>query len=366
MKKRSIALALATLMITGLIGCSNKNEGGETSDTTTEKVELKVGMVTDSGTIDDKSFNQGTWEGVLEAESELGVDVNYLKPAGEIEAEYLKEIGNLYDNGYKFIITPGYKFESAIYSAQETYEDAKFVIIDGSPKDATGNAVVAENTVSIFYAEHESGFMAGVATALELKEGELGFIGGMEIPAVQKYNWGFQQGVKYANENLGTNMVIKAENVVYEGTFNNVAGGQQLAATMYGRGVKAIFTAAGGVGVGAINEAKSRATDGEEVWVVGVDVDQYADGKYDGDKSIILTSAMKKIGQSAYDMIKAEIDGEFPGAKTLTFDAKNDGVGIPSENPNLTKETTDKVAEIFEKVKSGEITVSDEQGDLIK
>ena len=226
----------------------------------------------------------------------------------------------------------------------------------------------ADNTVSIMFAEHESGFLAGVATALELQDGELGFIGGLEIPAVQRFNWGFQQGVAYANENLGTKMSIKEENVKYANSFADIPAGKQLAATMYDRGVKAIFCAAGGTGLGAINEAKERVSNGNEVWVVGVDVDQYADGIYDeaNNKSVVLTSAMKKIDTATFDVIKAELDGEFPGGEQLTFDAKNDGVGIPAENPNLSKETTDKVAEVFEKVKSGEIVVSGEQGDLIK
>ena len=96
---------------------------------------MKVGMVTDSGTIDDKSFNQGTWEGIIEAEENLGIEKNYLKPSGETEADYLTEIQNLYDSGYKFIVGPGFKLETAIYKAQEKYEDAKFVLIDGEPND---------------------------------------------------------------------------------------------------------------------------------------------------------------------------------------------------------------------------------------
>ena len=91
-------------------------------------------MVTDSGTIDDKSFNQGTWEGILKAEKDLGVTTQYLKPAGETEPDYIKEITNLYDAGNRVIVAPGYKFETAIYKAQDKYKDSKFVIIDGSPK----------------------------------------------------------------------------------------------------------------------------------------------------------------------------------------------------------------------------------------
>jgi basic membrane protein A len=159
---------------------------------------------------------------------------------------------------------------------------------------------------------------------------------------------------------------MSPENVLYQGTFSDVAAGQQIAASMYDRGVKAVFAAAGGVGVGVINEAKTRAAAGNEVWVVGVDVDQYADGIYDGEKSIILTSAVKRIDHAAFDMIKAELEGNFPGGETLVFDAANEGVGIPEKNPNL-REDVQKIAdEIFAKLQSGEITVSGEQGDLIK
>ena len=362
MKKKALTIVLSALMLTGLVGCGNAKKSSE--------AKLKVGMVTNSGTIDDKSFNQGTWEGILKAKDELGIESNYLRPSGTTEADYMKEIGNLYDTGYKFIIAPGFKFETAIFNAQDKYSDAKFVIIDGSPNNGkSGDARVEKigsNSVSIYFAEEEAGFIAGVAAALELKEGELGYIGGMEIPSVQKFNWGFQQGVNYANDNLGTKMNIKPENVVYQGTFEDVAAGQQLAATMYDNGVKAIFVAAGNVGIGVINEAKARVTSGKEAWVIGADVDQYEDGKYTGDKSVILTSAMKKLNTAAFDMIKAELDGSFKGGESLMFNAKNDGIGLPENNPNLSNETTTKVKEVYNKIKNGEIEVKLEQGDLIK
>lgn len=368
MKKRKSGLVLSLLLAasTILAACGSNGDQGANGNGEEKSADLRVGMVTDAGTIDDKSFNQGTWEGIKKAEDELGVTTKYLKPAGTTEAEYLKEIGNLYDAEYKFIVAPGFKFETAIFQAQDRYEDAKFVILDGNPHSGDFKPVVKDNTVAVFFAEHESGFLAGVAAALEMKEGEAGFIGGMEIPAVQKFNWGFQQGLKYANENLDTNVSIKAENVIYQGSFDNTAAGGQIAAQMYDRGVKVIFTAAGGVGVGAINEAKTRAKGGEEVWIVGVDVDQYQDGIYEGDKSVILTSAMKKLDQVAFDMIQQELDGKFPGGETLTFDAKNDGIGLPEENPNLSDDTVGKLKEVYEKIKSDEIKVSGEQGDLLK
>ena len=208
--------------------------------------------------------------------------------------------------------------------------------------------------------------MAGVATALELKEGDLGFIGGMEIPSVQKFNWGFQQGVAFANEKLGTKMSLQEKNVIYQGSFDDSAAGGQIAAQMYDNGVKAIFCAAGGVGVGAIQEAKNRTASGKEAWIIGVDVDQYDDGIYEGDKSVILTSAIKRIDHASYDMIKKELDGSFPGGQTLRYDVTNDGVGLPDKNPNLSEETITEVNKVFEQLKNGEITVSAEQGDLIK
>ena len=365
MKKKFLALLLSGVMATlSLAGCSNAGGGS------VPKSDLKVGMVTDAGTIDDKSFNQGTWEGIVRAEKELGIDKNYLKPAGTTEAEYLKEIANLYDTGYKFIVTPGFKFETAIFQAQDKYKDAQFVILDGAPQDGNYNYNVAENTVAIYFAEHQAGFLAGIATAVELKEGALGYIGGMEIPAVQKFNWGFQQAIAYANANLGTNVTIDKSNVIYQGSFDNVPAGQQLAAGMFDKGVKAIFCAAGGVGVGAIKEAVERSAKGEEAWIIGVDSDQYADGFYDDakTKSVILTSAVKCIDNATFDLIKAQLEGKFPGGQTLTFDISNDGVGIPAENTNLSEATMKTVADIAQQLKDGKITIADNNNDgsLIK
>jgi basic membrane protein A len=380
MKKKFLALVLCGMMATlSLAGCgsSTPNTGtqtptttetpGETGNETPATSDLKVGMVTDAGTIDDKSFNQGTWEGILKAETAFGVDKNYLQPAGTTEADYLTEIGNLYDAGYKFIVTPGFKFETAIFKAQERYQDAKFVLIDGAPLSEAGEYVVADNTVAIYFAEHEAGFLAGVAAALEQQDGDMGFIGGMEIPAVQKFNWGFQQGVSYANETLGTSITMQESNIVYQGSFDNVPAGQQLAAQMYDRGVKTIFCAAGGVGAGAITEAVERAKKGEEVWIVGVDIDQYADGIYDDTNSIVLTSAMKKVDAASFDMIAHELEGTFPGGQTIVIDAKIDGVGIPTENPNLSEATVAKVNELLDLIKSGALVVADtNDGSLIK
>lgn len=365
MKKRLLSLlAVSAITLTLFAGCGKSSSTGDATGT---DAKVKVGMVTDSGTIDDKSFNQGTWEGLGKAQKDFNLETpKYLKPSGETKSDYLKEIGNLYDAGYRLIATPGYKFETAIYEAQDKYKDAKFVIIDGTPNDgAEGASVskVADNTVSILFAEQQAGFVAGVATSVELKEGGLGFIGGMKIPSVQKFNWGFQQGVAYANANLGTKMTLDKDNVVYQGTFNDVAAGTQLANAMYDRGVKAIFCAAGSVGNGVITAAKTQVDSGKNVWMIGVDRDQYDDGVYADGKSVVLTSAIKKVDSASYNMVKDALDGKFPGGQTLIFDINEDAVGIPTENPNLSADTMKVVNDIYAKLKDGSITVKDNNDD---
>ena len=365
MKKKLLSLLMASTIGLGLLtGCGSTNSDSAAGS-------AKIGMVTDSGTIDDKSFNQGSWEGIQRSKDELGTDIKYLKPDGTTIADYSTKIKDLYDGGYKFIVTPGFKFEGAIFEAQDKYKDAKFVLIDGVPNNGKSGdenvSKIGENTVAVSYAEHEAGFMAGVAAALELKEGDLGFLGGMEASAVQKFNWGFQQGVAYANETFGTKMTIKEENVQYQGSFDSPEAGQQIAATMFDRGVKAVFAAAGGTGTGAITEAKARQTKGENVWVIGVDSDQYDEGIYADGKSAILTSAMKKIDQTTYSLIKDLVEkNEFPGGQQLVLTASEDCVGLPEKNPNLSADTTAKCDEVFAKIKSGEIKVSSAKGNLIK
>ncbi len=364
--KKFVSLAMASILATSVLaGCGSSEptttgtEGG--TDTATEGEgsgeALKVAMTTDSGTIDDKSFNQGTWEGILKYEEENAgaIETHYVKPAGEAEADYLAAYADLVDSGYEVIFSPGFKFETAVYKAQELYPDVKFVILDGYPHSGDYAETIGTNTESIFFAEHESGFYAGIAAALESKTGKVGFIGGMEIPAVQKFGWGYTAGVAYANKTYGTNAQVT--NYVYQGTFNDVAAGQTLAGAFYNDGVDVVFHAAGGVGVGVINEGKTRRSAGEDVWVIGVDVDQYNEGIMEDGTSVVLTSAKKELGNAAYETIDDIVNGEFKGGQKVVLDSSNGGVGLPAENPNLSEDTVAKYNETFAKVASGEIVV---------
>ncbi|SHJ16035.1 nucleoside-binding protein [Clostridium cavendishii DSM 21758] len=361
---RRIFIATITSVAIAVNLFTNYSNTAKAQPTNGEKI--KVGMVTDTGTIYDKSFNQSTWEGIQRAAKEFNLDSTYLKPREATEEQFTLQINNLIDSGYNLIVTPGIRFATSVFKEQEKNKNIKFIIVNATPKSESGKENVASNTVSILFAEQEAGFLAAIATSLQLKEGDIGFIGGLEIPAIQRYNWGFQQGIKYANDNLGTKMELKPENITYEGAFNNVDLGQKLAAEMYNRGVKVIFAAAGESGLGAMNEAKKRAFSGKEAWVVGSDIDQYDFGKYLGNKSIVLTSAIRNISNATYDAIKDAIQGNFQGGKTLMYSIKNDGVGIPKENPNLSADTIKKVNEIYAKIKSGEIKISPEKNGSIK
>ena len=331
---------LAVMATLALTGCGNvtKNQNEDV---------IKIGMVTDAGSIEDKSFNQGTWEGIQKyANEHENVEIQYVQPEGESTQDYLLAIDNLVLSGNELIITPGFAFEEAIGLAQYEYPETSFLLIDGTPL-YKGDYIIEDNVSSIFFTEHEAGFLSGVAAATQTKTGNLGFLGGMEVPAVQKYGWGFVAGVAYANANLGTN--AKVVDYVYQGTFTDSDAGKSIAGGMYDKGIDIIQHAGGLLGTGAIAEAKERGN----VFVVGVDVDQYEDGKTDNSNSVILTSAMKNLTIATYNEIDKYINGQFEGGNVKTLTIAEDAVGLPTSNPNLTEETLINVEKAKEAVLKG-------------
>ena len=349
MRKFTSMLIVTMVAMIALVACSSdKGESGST--TGTDNVNFKVGMMIDSGTIDGKSFNQGTWEGILAyTKDHKGVKGQHVQPNGETTADYLSAADNLMMAGNNVIIAPGFKFEEAITELQTANPEVSFVILDGEP------ATMAENTTAIYFAEHEAGFLAGVAAALQSQTGKVGFIGGMKIPAVERFGWGYLAGVAYANENYATN--VEVVDYQYQGTFYDVQGGQMMAGGMYDKGIDIIFSAAAAVGNGVINEAKARTEAGDKVYVIGVDVDQYDEGLMNDGSSVVLTSAIKRIDVAVYDTLKAYGEGNFPGGQIITMDAKTNGVGLPETNPNLTTDTQAKVDETLAEIQSGALVV---------
>lgn len=343
MKRLLLGVIVAT---STLVGCSTQDVKTET---------IKVGFVTDSGSLDDKSFNQGSWEGVLQFKEEHeNVEAQYIQPSDETLQDYLSAIDNLILAGNEVIVMPGFKFEETANIVAKEYPDTEFILIDGQPLQ--GDEYVShDNVVSIYFTEHEAGFLSGVASALQTKTGKLAFVGGFPIHSVDKFGWGYVAGVDYANKHLGTNATIT--DYVHAGSFTDVNAGKSIAGGLYDKGVDIIQHAAGGVGVGVFAEAKTRAENGEEIYAVGVDVNQYNEGVISNGKSIILTSAMKRLDVAVKTQLEHWLNDEFKGGQVITMDFTQDGVGLPSENPNLTEETCNKLEEVKQSLRDGEIKV---------
>ena len=185
--KKLFASILCLGMIFGATGCTS---GGD--DT------YEIAMITDSGSVTDKSFNQSAYEGVKEFGEKNDISYKYYAPKDTDQAGLLSTIDDAVDNGAKVVVTPGFNFSGALYQAQEKYPDVKFVTIDFEPqKDGSGETKVGDNTVSYLFSEQESGYVAGYAA---VKEGytKLGFMGGMALPAVENYGVGYLQGASDA------------------------------------------------------------------------------------------------------------------------------------------------------------------------
>jgi len=355
MKLRLISIITAMLLIFNFsLSSCGRNK------TVTEGI--KVGMVTDSSTIDDRSFNQSIWEGIKQYQLENGtIETKYVQPSGEQETDYLKAINDLIDSGCNLIVTPGYKFETAIDKAAKKHPDVSFISIDGEPNN--GKEVVKhDNVVSILFSDQQAGFLAGLAAALSTKSGKLGFVGGSKIPPVERFGVGYKAGVKYANTTYHNNAEVV--DFIYQGTFNDDVAGQILAAAMYDKGIDIIFHAAGETGIGIFNEAKERAEKGEKVYVIGVGQDQYETGKISSGESVTLTSAMKRMDNAVYKYIDAKVNNTFQGGETITLTVAEDGVGLPDTNPNLSEDTISKVNEAKRSIIDGRLTIPSTEEEL--
>ncbi len=284
----------------------------------------EIAMITDIGDIDDKSFNQGTWEGIKKFAEDNGKTSKYYKPTEKTTDAYVAAIDLAVAGGAKIVVTPGFLFEPAIYRAQDLHSDTSFILIDGTPQDGTYTDFrIEKNVYSIFYAEQESGFLAGYAA---VKDGytKLGFMGGMAVPAVIRFGFGFVQGAEYAAKEMGISSVELK--YTYTGNFDATPENQALAASWYGAGTEVIFACGGKVGNSVM--AAAEANNGK---VIGVDVDQSSES------TTVITSAMKKLGVTVYAGLQGYYDGKFKGGISETLDATADAVGLPMANSKFKK-----------------------------
>lgn len=327
---RKLAIvALALIFVFAFTACAKQETPAEAPAETPSEAPAaetpkddtyEIALITDVGTIDDKSFNQGAWEGVVAYAEEAGKTYKYYKPAEKSDDAYLTSIDLAVKAGAKIIVCPGYLFEVPVFNAQDKYPDVNFIILDGNPHAGDYNPVVKENTLSIFYAEEEAGFLAGYAA---VKDGykKLGFMGGMAVPAVVRFGYGYIQGAEVAAEELGLADGEVEVKYTYVGNFEATPENMAKAAAWYNEGTEIIFACGGAVGNSVMKAAETAGTK-----VIGVDVDQSAES------DTVITSSMKNLTKSVYDALTEYYNNEFKGGEILTLDATVGGVQLPMEN----------------------------------
>ncbi len=311
--KRILAIVMAVLLIGTLFtGCGATGAGKG----------FDIALITDKGNIDDKSFNQGSWEGLVAFAKENKITHKYYKPEEASDAGYLAAIDLAVTGGAKVIVTPGFLFEVPVYEAQTKYPNVKFILLDGTPHTADYKTFETKsNVASVTYAEEQSGYLAGYAAVLDGFT-KLGFMGGMAVPAVQAFGYGYLQGVEAAATKLGVADGGIKVTYHYTGDFAETDTNKAAAKTIYQEGADVIFACGGSVGKSVMAAAKESGKK-----VIGVDVDQ----RYDSDT--VITSATKGLGASVQAVLSAIYKDKswdkFAG-KTTVFDASNSGVGLPT------------------------------------
>jgi basic membrane protein A len=319
--KKFLIMLLASLMVFSFAACGGGGGGGE--EAAGDDGAMKVAMVTDYGDITDQSFNQTTYEACKAFCDENNIEFTYKKPASDSDADRESSMEEAIEEGYNVIVMPGYAFANAIYDVAPTYPEVKFVALDVSEGDLTAygeREFEGANVYSAVYQEEIAGYMAGYA-AVKLGYKKLGFLGGMAVPAVQRYGHGFVQGAEAAAEEGGVDGVeIK---YVYGGQFFGDADITAKMDTWYGAGTECVFACGGGIYTSA---AEAAAKTGGKV--IGVDVDQAAtiDGAY-GD-GMTVTSAMKGLAPTVKTLLGAINEGKWDDYK-----GKIENLGLVSETP---------------------------------
>lgn len=364
MKKFKLNLLLVVLLVTSvfLVACGSdkgKEEGNNGSSnggsegaegTPSEGGDFSVAMVTDVGGIDDKSFNQSAWEGV----QQFGKDNNLERGDGGYDylqsnddSDYIPHLNRLVQREFDLIFGVGYIIEDAIDEVASQRPDTLFSIIDGE--------VAQDNVASVLFKDQESGFLAGVAAALMTETGKVGFVGGMEIPVIERFEAGFVAGVEAVDPSIEID-------VEYTGAFDKAELGKTTASLMYSSGIDIIFHASGATGNGVFAEAKElkSADPDANVWVIGVDSDQYDEGKV-GEHNVTLTSALKRVDKAVMDLSELAKNGEFPGGETTVYGVKEEGVGLADSRGAIPEEVNAQIEEYIEKIANGEIEVPSER-----
>lgn len=347
MKKKVWGVILAAVLAAAA-GCGVQKPGGDRGGGA-GRGRYELALITDMGTIDDKSFNQGSWEGLERYAKDNNLTFKYYKPSEKSDEACLAAIGLAVKGGAKVIVAPGFLFEVPVYEAQSRYPDVNFIVVDAVPAK-NQEVKIEKNVLSIFYAEEQAGYLAGYAAVTEGYK-QLGFMGGIAVPAVIRYGCGFIQGADAAAKDMGLapgDILVK---YTYVGNFDASPENNAKAAAWYNEGTECIFACGGGVGNSVMKAAE---TAGKAV--IGVDVDQSSES------GSVITSAMKNLSDSVYDTLADYYGGTFEGGKSITLDASDNGIALPMDSSKFKVFNREMYDELYGKLKDGSIKVG---GDTI-
>jgi basic membrane protein A and related proteins len=341
------AIVAASTLVLAACG-SNEDTGSATSSgtssSTAQKSDVKVGLAYDIGGRGDKSFNDAAAAGLEKAKSEFGVETKELeaKP-GETDAQKEERLRLLAQGGYNTVIAVGFAYATALKKVAADFPDVRFAIVDDA-------SIQAPNVADLVFAENEGSFLAGAAAALKTKSNHVGFVGGVNVPLIQKFQAGFDAGVKAVNKDIKIDDKYLTQPPDFTG-FQDPAKGKVAGQGMYQGGADVVFAAAGSSGLGVFQAAKDA-----KAMAIGVDSDQYntVDAAL---KDVVMTSMIKKVDVAVYNFIKS-VTEKNPLSGTQTFDLKAGGVDF-STSGGFVDDIKPKLDEFKQKIISGEIKVPD-------
>lgn len=373
MRKRKLVAVLATVAVVASLfaGCGSSNKGtadkGKDQTNQTKKSDVIIGLATDEGGLNDKSFNQAADTGIKKVQSESGVQYKPVESTNkDAYTANLQALALDMKSNLTFAI--GYQMEKALTDVAKQAKDSNFAIVD--------TVVNLPNVQSLVFKEHEGSFLMGVIAAKTTKTGKIGFIGGKEGDLIGKFEAGYVAGARAVNPN------IKVD-VRYADSFAESAKGYELAKAEYGEGADIIYHAAGGVGLGLFQATKELRKAGKQVWAIGVDMDQAITVLDENKKPIyadvILTSMIKRVDTATYEASKEIVEGKFKGGTVKVFGLAEEGVGIapssrgiiPEDMKGLVKSNVPQdVLALADKyiaaIKEGKIAVPEKPADAKK
>lgn len=369
MGKKILSLLFAAVMVLSVTACGDsgniaamgKTDGVVTAENTGEG--MKIAIVSSPAGVDDHSFNEDNYNGILAfIESHPGAAVTPVQESTGDSAAAVVAVAEIVAD-YNVIVCCGFQFAGISEIAQEN-PDVKFILVDTFPSDADGNEVEVDNIFAMCFAEQESGFLAGMAAALETRTGKVAVVNGIAYPSNVNYQYGFECGVKYVNGTEGKNVEI-IELPAYAGTdvtgadvggnyigsFADIETGKVIGKALIAEGVDVIFTAAGTAGSGVLEAVK----EADGVWYIGCDIDQYDDGA-DGNRNVMLTSAIKVMHRDVERTLNAISVGFFGGGNvTLQADTGSTGYVSTEGRNQLSAGTIEKLDAAYELLILGDI-----------